>query len=397
MSAIGSRLCATMLVATLFLGSFVPGASLAQEARNVTAAPVPAAAAGPPPAVMTPREPNARGIWLDAQNVTKQEAEGYIRDFRAMGVSRVHIVISHKITDLKLYDTCKNSEPKNFKVCSGRKYIFGFDRWYKAGPKYEDLSNFIDTLHAENIQVVLMIWPVPTKRYMDTLRILTEFVTRHPVYGIELEDEDNWSLAYSGGDFATEASATQALMTSLRTGLPATVRIGVTVAPRDFKVASFANDPLLAQADFISYQTYQNICNRSGTECRWDRLSGGYAAGIMQDRAIGVVKTLKYDGRPIILGVPAYDQAVFGKDAHVNMYTAMKASVCKTDAQAMPGFIGNTYWSYANIVSKKGDGAYARRFLQYCRPAKVICSSSNTYEVNLAEMVTACPGLVPAH
>jgi hypothetical protein len=131
--------------------------------------------------------------------------------------------------------------------------------WRRGGP----IDEFVDALGKQKLQVILTIWPEPTQRYIKSLYAgkgnLVNFVKKHKkyVYGVELEDEDNWAEAFTGEGESLETAAGE-LISKLREKLPG-IEIGVTSTSRGFRHSMLRKDSLLNHEDvhFISFQTYQ--------------------------------------------------------------------------------------------------------------------------------------------
>jgi len=293
-----------------------------------------------------------------------------------------------------LFERCKSSTKtlSDARRCAVEQYAFGFDHWLdRTG--LATLPEFIDALKAKKMSVYLMIWPVPSKQYVTSLQRLSDFVQKHPVDGVEIEDEENWGTDYISG-YKTNNEAALDMFAKLRASLPKGVAVGVTTAPRNFLPSRFSNDALVKLADFISYQTYQNVCNHGGDRCVATKLSGDYAPGRMQDRALALLRQIGLrPGVQVILGLPAYDQAIIYA-GDVNMIRALAHSVCsQAKGRYVSSLMGFSYWSYNNVQTKNGEAAYARRFMANCQPRDVerICSIGG--EDDLAKIQTVCPNV----
>lgn len=336
-----------------------------------------------------------RGIWFERAGLLEKNIGPTISNLQSLHVDSVHIVISSLVTDMGLFARCKGrtSSLRDIHQCASKQYIFGFDKWL-PGQGRATLPEFIDALRSHKMRIYLMIWPSPTKQYVESLYKLTDFVGRHPVEGIELEDEDNWGPTYLGG-YETNNKAASAVFSFLRINLPKNTMVGVTTAPRNFTSGLFTNDVLVRDADFLSYQTYQNVCSRGGDHCNLTNLSGSYAAGIMQDRAWRLLDQLPLKpGAKIILGLPAYDQAVGWTGGEANMYKSLAHAVCDFEKNHHNfSMIEIAYWSHANVSSRLGDGAYARRFLMGCTASRVslVCGKKEMDEQRSA--ANSCPAV----
>ena len=335
-----------------------------------------------------------RGVWWDFSAIDKENMTSEISAMRKYGVSRVHVQISHPVFGMKLYEDCKAAQPKSVGSCAAKKYSFNFDTWADTSARKVNLGDFVDELRRNGMKVVLMIWPIPTAQYVASLKRLTDFTKRHEVYAIETEAEENWDMKYSNGDFPDLAAASKSLLDTLRTTLPAGVKIAVTTAPRNFSASHFQSDAILFKsADIVSFQSYQNIYSDDGSRVTYANLSGDYAVGTMQKRAIDTFLKIASPQTELILGLPAYDQASPTMSGEISMYIAAKQSVCGSD-QVGKRFIGGNYWSWANIKSKKRDASYAKRFLENCRPEKIALQCSKTAQPpQMEELTAACPAL----
>jgi hypothetical protein len=380
---------------------------------------------------------DVRGIWYESAGIDQHIIKQQIETFKKLGVQRVHLVVTHRFDEVGRYCDCArevygadvalgicanpkkkslvpaNDQGKNSQVnvCAARKHFFAFDRW----PKRSLLGRFVDNLGRAGIQTVLTIWPEPTQNYIDikpcdgqhrsSLGCLIQFVKAHHkyIYAIELEDEDNWSERYlrdfEGGasDFINLTQAANYLIPTIKNALTkrknldsdvdaSDVRVGVTTDPKHFDKANFSSDMLLLRSDFISFQSYQPVCprNRRTGKVQCDErnlLSGEFAPGIMQERAIELVRAL--GTHSLLLGLPAYDQGpdtagdVNDEKGVENMYIAAKKAICAAKEAAASGstsprFIGDSYWSYLNVKRQRvNHHAYAERFLTSCKVSNI--------------------------
>jgi hypothetical protein len=368
---------------------------------------------------------HARGIWYDVAGIDRENLNGdkEINKLKKQGFSRVHIVVSSsafskmglpcvcvkEMYGEKNYQECKKEgaafkKTDEVKKCAAGKHIFGFDTWLrldKQGNPRPHLGEFVDRLNKAGLQVILTIWPEPTRRYINSLNRLANFVIerkhnliKHKVYGIELEDEENWDKAYTGGDFGGDlGTAADALISTLRAKLPVGTQIGATSGARNFIAEQFSNDKMLVDEhlDFISLQAYQDVITKNKPD--ETKISGNYAPGTMQQNAIGAIKRAGLDKMPLILGLPAYQQefdsipSLKGNGA-ANMYRAAKVAICG-DADAPVNLIGHSYWSEANIVgARKKQHPYATDFLTDCPVSKIVkhCADNK-------ELAAVCPGI----
>jgi hypothetical protein len=336
-----------------------------------------------------------RGVWFESSGLLAKNIGPTIENMKRLHVNSVHVVISSPITDMGLFANCKahSATLRQAHNCAAQKYVFNFDRWVTK-PGRATLPDFIGALQAQHMSVYLMIWPIPTAQYVQSLDKLVQFVRRHPVDGIELEDEENWSPEYIDG-FKTNNEAAVAMISYLRNNVPPSVRVGVTTAPRNFSINSFKNDLMVQQADFLSFQTYQNVCSSGGDHCNVTKLSNQYAAGQMQDRGLNLIRQLHLrPGAGVILGLPAYDQSIFPNSGEVNMFRALAHAVChEIGAHSPPNLTEYAYWSQNNINTRRGDAAYARRFLANCNfdAVRQICNGNLLNDVDT--VVRACPGI----
>jgi hypothetical protein len=219
------------------------------------------------------------------------------------------------------------------------------------------------------LQVILTIWPEPTQRYIKSLYAgkgnLVNFVKKHKkyVYGVELEDEDNWAEAFTGEGESLETAAGE-LISKLREKLPG-IEIGVTSTSRGFRHSMLRKDSLLNHEDvhFISFQTYQpyHAVYQKHRCVKADNLDD-YAPGQFQKKVINTIKLAGLAAKKsLILGLPAYDQDCPaygdgpGMRGIVNMYKAAKVAICrgKVSVPRMT-LIGDSYWSARNI--RRGAG-----------------------------------------
>jgi hypothetical protein len=188
-------------------------------------------------------------------------------------------------------------------------------------------------------------------------------------------------------------NAARRLVETVRSHSAPTLKVGSTNAPNDFVIAKFQNDTLLPLSDFISFQTYQNVCDKTGEHCPTAKLANNYAAGVMQQRAISTLIASHLNAKAVILGLPAYDQAVWPVTGETNMYAALRKTTCLRKTN--PEIFGDSYWSLRNIELKRGDAAYAKRFLLACTPdaAEKYCDSATAVKPTdlTAEIAVACP------
>lgn len=113
----------------------------------------------------------------------------------------------------------------------------------------------------------------------------------------------------------------------------------------------------------------------------------------MQARAIKLVADLRLDKAELIVGLPAYDQATLVASGEVNMYRAVKQSICARTEQIPPNnIVGDSYFSMRNIMSKTRDAAYARRFLRSCTIEAVqrACGGKSSNDL-VSELERICP------
>lgn len=353
----------------------------------------------------------SRGIWYDIAGMDRNILERQIITFKNYGVERVHIVVSSYIKDMGIYKECDKRirqterDPNqvtdrqveiDIKKCAAKMYIFGFDNWLRKKGRVP-LGLLVKKLHNEGIDVILTIWPEPTKNYIKSLTILTNFVKRNPVYAVELEDEtSNWTNDYTVG-FANKNAAAVELIKKLRAELPKHVKIGATTNPRDFQKDKFLGDALMEHADFIAFQSYHDVCPRG--RCNERLITGNYAPGVMQERAIRTLREVGLGQKALILGLPAYQQDVPRGHGEINMYMAAKKVICadaKLDEDSP--IIGSSYWSYANITAARKNGYhYASNFLAKCKVESMARRCGNVEGGNgenlIVEVAKSCPGI----
>lgn len=333
------------------------------------------------------------GVWWDYSQIDKINAEAEISLLKKFKITRVHIEISEPIFNMKIYEECKKDNPSNFKNCAAEKYTFGFDKWPSTKTNKENLGNFIDKLNKEKISVVLMIWPIPSKKYISSLYRLAEFSNRHSISAIELEAEENWDLDFSTGDYKNLESPSNEIFTYIRSSFPSETKIAVTTAPRNFKVKAFDKDIyLFKNADIVSYQSYQNIFNDDGTSFKKQNLSKDYAVGKMQQQAIETFNKIKGMKTKLILGLPAYHQSTPLMSGEISMYITAKAFICDSNYSS-DTFYGANYWSWKNIKLKKNEGSYAKRFLLGCSFEKIALTCKNPNPPQKEELAETCPSL----
>jgi hypothetical protein len=400
-----------------------------------------------------PRE-YERGIWYDSgvDQVTLGAKKNEVDKLYNEGVRRVHIMVNEKISqkaircgcvhesevtyftyrnlnpDVKVevanrYHSCLKRELANESCAKASNYSFEFDRW---GPQsaFDRLDRFIQQLNKKNIAVIITIWPEPTSKYIDSLPALISYVASHKIYGIELEDEENWSEVFTEHGSKKELDeAAGKLIAKLKNGLPK-INIGVTAAGRgsDFSdkfKKKFINDALLTNPDvaFISFQAYQdthvgNVCGDPG------KISGNYSPSSLAANAIALASnTDQLNTKNLIVGLSAYQldcpqtgqklQAK-GVAGTVNMYMAAKTSLCAAGERldgAKARIVGDSYFSEDNVVKQRGKGNfYANNFLSVCRidsirthceePTPVADNAEASETLLMSELNRDCPNII---
>ena len=215
-----------------------------------------------------------RGIWYDVSGIGSINDE--VDKLYNQGIRRVHIMVNENISQkaihcdcvhdkkvtyftyrnldpdaksaiTKDYHSCVKQEEATNKWCAkASNYAFEFDKWggferSKRGSrvvwrsKFYRLGLLIDQLNKRNIDVIITIWPEPNSQYINSLSNLTHYIVsnKRSIYGIELEDEENWSEVFTQGGSKQELDdAAHNLIAALRHDLPRSVKIGVTAAGR---------------------------------------------------------------------------------------------------------------------------------------------------------------------
>lgn len=388
---------------------------------------------------------DTRGIWYDIPGAgldpypktTRSWMEETIDKFKRLCIKRIHIVINDPVTATEVYSTCLSDERRKNPAATKKQVreigwgcaynlaknkVFALDRWVVYDNNRASLQQFVSAAKAADMDIVFTIWPYPTDVFFDSVfkkplskdNDLLEMIRENKPYGIELEDESNWSQRYmqdlsvnlQARAVSTDLNgAADLLLKDLRAAVdkvsPKT-KIGVTVSPRDFIQKSFVDDVLFRNADFISFQAYQDVCswyNASVWSCNSGLMSGKYAPGNMEDKAIEVVSKLGLSKTELIIGLPAYQQGANYILPEENMYVAAKAAICHSKNVNR---IGDTYWSANNITEptpgrprRSIDFAhiYAVNFLTNCQMDKISTHCRDGSEDLTSEMLSVCPGL----
>jgi hypothetical protein len=409
-----------------------------------------------------PRE-YERGIWYDISGIGNDSlgpVNNEVDKLYNQGIRRVHIMVNEGIfqkavhcdcmrennnevsfftyrnlnADVKSsvtqrYHSCLKQEEITNKWCANaNNYAFEFDKWggferAKRGhrlvwrSKFYRLGLLIDQLRKKNIDVIITIWPEPNSQYIDSLSSLTNYIAsgKHSIYGVELEEEENWSEVFTQGGSKQELDkAASNLIAKLRHDLPRSVKIGVTAAGRGgFVRDKFMNDALLTNSDvdFISFQAYQDV----GWVCNPSKIVGNNSPSSLATKAIGLVSsTDKLNKKEFILGLSAYQLDCSarpnptGLNGTFNMYMAAKTSICASEQHSIGQkvkIIGDSYFSEANVVNQRNIGKfYAHNFLSLCQigsikthcgePTAVADNSDASETLLLSQLNRDCPNII---
>jgi hypothetical protein len=402
-----------------------------------------------------------RGIWYDISGIGKDSlgpVNNEVEKLYNQGVRRVHIMVNENISQkaihcdcihdndkvsyftyrnlnpdvksaiAKEYHSCLKQEEDTNKWCANAdNYAFEFDKWggferAKRGrrvvwrSKFYRLGLLIDQLNKRNIHVIITIWPEPNSQYINSLSNLTNYIvsSKHSIYGVELEDEENWSEVFTQDGTKQELDeAAGNLVAKLRHDLPS-MKIGVTAAGRGgFVRGKFINDKLLTNrdVDFISFQAYQDV----GKVCNPSKISGDSSPSSLATKAIELVSsTDKLNKKNFILGLSAFQLDCSqtpnptGVNGTVNMYVAAKTSICAAEQHSIgpkAKIMGDSYFSEANIVTQRDKGNfYAHNFLSLCQidsikthcgePTAVADNSGASETLLLSELNRDCPNII---
>jgi hypothetical protein len=324
-----------------------------------------------------------RGIWYDVSGIGPINNE--VDKLYNQGVRRVHIMVNENISqkaihcdcvhdpkvtyftyrnlnpDVKSsitndYHSCLNDDAANKWCARASNYAFEFDKWggfervkrghlFALRSKFYRLGLLIDQLNKRKVDVIITIWPEPNAKYLQSLPNLINYIVSHKrsIYGIELEDEENWSEVFTQDGTKEELDkAANDLIAKLRHDLPRSVKIGVTAAGRGgfLSKSKFVDDALLTNpdVDFIAFQAYQDI----GKVCNLNKIVGDYSPSSLATNAIKLVSsTDKLNKKNFILGLSAYQLDCStrpnpkGVNGTVNMYIAAKTSICAAEQHSV--------------------------------------------------------------
>lgn len=366
----------------------------------------------------------SRGIWYDygGKPMADLSGEPIVREILAYkGLQRVHIMVDDPFWDSDISNDCQTKYPcqgDKFKdcvptmQCAEKGYTFGFNRWaYRPTPtakKFIDqsffLARFVDLLDKNHVEVILTIFPEPNDRYINTLVTnLATFVVGskrsppHRVYGIELEDEENWDSNYtevSGGTDQNSAlnSAAEELINKLRSDLPG-IKIGVSLAPPKSIWSSYINDNLANNngIDFISLQAYHDthkprvVVNSGGQViskkliCHPELISSPFSPQQLLTNTLTLVDKITQNSetkpKDIILGLSAYEldcpevQGEQGATGRYHIYSVATQATC--DSSNRNNIIGTDYFSFRWVHEQRRVNNYANSFLTSCATEKI--------------------------
>jgi hypothetical protein len=403
-----------------------------------------------------PRE-YQRGIWYDsAVDQATLGPKNEVDKLYKQGVRRVHIMVDESIQEKAIncdcvqdpevweyfrprnydpevkvkktnaYHRCLKTEAGNPWCARASNYSFGFDKW---GPesefeRFDRLGQFIKQLNRKNIAVIITIWPEPTSTYIDGLSNLIRYIKKYSVYGIELEDEENWSEVFTEHGTKQELDdEARKLITKLTSALPA-VNIGVTAAGGGTEflpkyTSRFTDDALLTspKVAFISFQAYQNTHKKTdkGIVCGDpSKISGNDSPESLAAHAIDLARSAEQLNRKnLIVGLSAYQldcprtgqkPRAKGVSGTLNMYMAAKESICAAvEHKAM--IVGDSYFSEHNVVNQRdGHNFYANNFLSLCQinsirarcgePPAVDDNADTSETLLISELNHDCPNII---
>jgi hypothetical protein len=368
-----------------------------------------------------------RGIWYDLLNVDEKELVPEVEKLYSQGVRSVHIMLSEDIFQKSIHCVCNTQEVRRFmykdytesaavdatktyheclsknlknKFCDfAENYGFEFD-W----ASFSRLNRFIGELDKRKMEVIITVWPKPTEQYIEIVSVLSNYLKKNnlmdKIYGIELEDEENWTQVFTPGGTKTELDQeARKLLDKVRSEFPASIKIGVTTAPRGFFKDRFTNDVLLndPRVEFISFQAYQDTHvvlktkdnipilgknNKPQLVCGSPSLFSGNASpsklAVDSIALIGQLNNLK--DKNLIVGLSAYqmdcpeNRSATGLNGTINMYLAAKAAICAAKQQANDDkglhikIVENAYFSEKNAWGQRDAGnVYAHNFLSLCQ------------------------------
>jgi len=398
-----------------------------------------------------------RGLWYDVAGILPRylgTKENEADKLYNQGVRRVHIMINESIFQKAVHCECTKGKvlrfmygdrsddekvqvTQSYQACLEQKqvanrvcafasaYRFEFDKW---GPqaRFNRLDRFIKQLNDRNIEVILTIWPEPTRLYSDSLSDLTRnFILKtRNIYAIELEDEENWTEVFTSTGAKTELDkAAHDLVTKLRAELPNKVKIGVTTAGRGFTAGreiadpKFRYDALLndPRVDYIAFQAYQDthVTKDSKFVCSKGLVEGSNSPDRLASAAVDLMSGIEsLRNKNLILGLSAYQldcsgqQQKKGVAGTINMYKAAKQAICAAErSEGGKGrqirVIGDAYFSEANVTGQRDKGnLYAHNFLSLCRASDIRAhcdtTGANTSDSDgklTTELADVCPDI----
>jgi len=226
-----------------------------------------------------------------------------------------------------------------------------------AGPgldsKYtvEDLKKIREyAVEKHDIELVLTLWPQPTKQYLDELEEkLPGYVVASGCSAVEVDLEGNWRKSKDVKGFANLDKAGDRLVEILKAVRDKyDVRIEVTTFPGHPENTKRAD--VAPHADRLLPQAY-SVRNRDVGLIEWD---GKYGPGSMQRWTLDLARTVPGEQK-LSCGLAAYDQVWPGKTGQEAMQVAYDAAVAY-------GVEEVRYWSSKWVLGVRKNG-YASKFL----------------------------------
>lgn len=223
----------------------------------------------------------------------------------------------------------------------------------------DTLSKVRDLAFKKDIELVLTVWPEPTKVWMAEFeKKMPDMLKAAGASGLEFDLEGNWLRKEVSGFASLDAAGDEFVKVFERVTSALDVRTEVTTYP--FHVENSKTADVAPHADRLLPQAY-SVCRRDpGGDVDWD---GPYGPGAMQrltmDRAKQVPGVGSALGPLLSCGLAAYEQTFKGHAPEEAMQVAWDAALKYAPIEIR-------FWSSKWVFGIRKNG-YASKFLKSLR------------------------------
>lgn len=226
----------------------------------------------------------------------------------------------------------------------------GFD------PKYDikTLETIKKLALQRDIEIVLTIWPDPSKKYMEEFeQKIGDYLSASGAAGLEFDCESNWLKNNVVGYNTLDEAGDDFVKLFTRVSEKHDVRTELTTYPYHAENSRTAD--VAPHCNRLLPQAY-SVRSRGEGSVEWDdRLGPGNMQKLTIDRALQVSGVGSFSGPLVCCGLAAYDQVWPGKLGEDAMMAAYQAAVAYNPLEIR-------FWSSKWIFGIKSNG-YASKFI----------------------------------